>query len=69
MTTLPPLTDDEKRALCLRLEGWGLLRRTAQGRLVLTVEGHQVGCMIYAMAILEQSEREAAAHEPNVRPN
>jgi hypothetical protein len=64
MTTLPPLTDDEKRTLCLRLEAWGLLRRAAQGRLVLTTEGHKVGVMIYAMAMLEQSEREAAEYEP-----
>jgi hypothetical protein len=65
---LPHLSDEQKRALCLRMEAWGLLRHTPQGRLVLTTEGHLTGCMLYAMAALEQAEREIAERAKQETP-
>jgi hypothetical protein len=53
---LPQLSDDEKRALCERLEGWGLVRRDEQGRFRITQDGNVAGCMLYAMAIFEEAE-------------
>jgi hypothetical protein len=53
---LPALTDAEKRALCKRLERWGLLRRV-RGQWHCTRKGHLVAAAIFTIAT-EKAERD-----------
>jgi hypothetical protein len=59
MTELPHLDDQAKLALCEKLQRWGLLERKGDGW-ICTLEGHYAGCMLYAVAALEE-----AAHKRN----
>ena len=45
---------DEKEALRAQLETWGLVERNEDGRLTLTTRGHLAGCMLSAIALVEQ---------------
>jgi hypothetical protein len=55
----PALTDDEKRALCERLIGWGLMRRDEHGRFLITAAGYDAGAMLAAAAMYEQAVEQA----------
>jgi hypothetical protein len=56
--TLPHLSDQQKRELCVRLEQFGLLCRDKHGRWWMTESGRLAGVMLYAMAMREAAEDE-----------
>jgi hypothetical protein len=60
----PPLSDNEKAVLFLRLAEWGFLTRDQEGRWEVTPVSNKVGAALYAVAIYGQIERAATWWPP-----